>query len=220
MSFLKRGSEVHKAVELEDLKTELKKTGGVYRFFLKKNSECEITFLDGDLTSDGHLDVVSWTEHSVFENGHWGNYYVCVGDSEPCPICQGGSKPALVVALSVIDHSSYIDKKGVTHKDTLRLFVCKRSTFKMLEKIAIKRGGLAGCRFEVSRAGDMSPAVGSMFDFVSKEPIPSLLEKYKAGIIDYESVISYLPASELRKLNFGITVVGGGSSTADFDDVL
>ena len=96
------------------------------------------------------------------------------------------------------------------------MFVCKRETFKRLQKIATKRGGLAGWTFDVSRIGDKSPSVGSDFDFVEKRDAAALmkaygLEKDEVTPHDYEEVLIYRDAGELKQLGFGTIGVGLGS---------
>jgi hypothetical protein len=133
-----------------------------------------------------------------------------------------------VAVFTVIDHSSYTSKKdGITYSDQVRLFVAKRDTVKILQKLAVKRGGLAGVRFDVSRTGDKSASVGSVFDFTDKLAPNLMLAKYgeKATPIDYDALLGgmYLPAKELRKLGFGSSSSPLGSesaSDADYDDKL
>lgn len=232
VSWLKKGKAAHEAVEQADAQTAQKQAAGsVYRFYLPKDKETRITFLDGNLDEDGLLETMTYWEHQLNLNGSWKNWFTCTQDSEPCPICQDNHNPSLVAVFTVIDHSKWTDKNGVEHQHEKRLFVCKRETFKRLQKIATKRGGLAGCTFEVSRTGDKSAAVGSDFDYDEKRPLSEVqkalgLDDEVVTPYNYEEVITYRTADELRKLGFGSTPigaadVGGGSPTAtDYDTEL
>ena len=221
MSFLKRGKTAQEAFAQEEHKSEMKQKNTLFRFWVPKDKDASITFIDGNLV-DGVLDVPFMYEHNIMQNGKWGNFYICTQDVEPCPICEGGSSPSYVGMLAVIDHSEYVSKKdGATHKDNVKLFVAKRDTIKTLQKLAVKRGGLRGCRFDVSRTGDKSPSVGNMFDFIEKVSEEQMVAKYgdKAAQLNYEEIMSkvYMSAADLRKLGFGSTAgpVGGESPMSE-----
>lgn len=228
LTFLKKGKAAQETFAKEEHKAEVAAKGNVFRFFVTKDKEASITFLDGDIV-DGVLDTTFYYEHNLNMNGKWGNFFACTQEEEPCPICEGGNNPSYVCVLTVIDHSSYVSKKdGQTKKDNIKLFVAKRETYKMLQKLAIKRGGLRGCRFDVSRTGDKSPSVGNVFDFTEKLTDAQLVEKYgadKSKAVNYEEYFGnlYMPAKELRKLGFGSTAGPIGSEQApedgSYDDV-
>lgn len=229
MSFLKRGKVAQETFAQEEHKSEMKQKNTLFRFWVPKDKDSSITFIDGNLV-DGVLDVPFMYEHNIMQNGKWGNFYICTQDVEPCPICEGGSSPSYVGMLAVIDHSEYVSKKdNLTHKDNVKLFVAKRDTIKQLQKLAVKRGGLRGCRFDVSRTGDKSPSVGNMFDFIEKLTEEQMVAKYgdKATQLNYEEIMAkvYMGAAELRKLGFGSTAgpIGGESpmsETGNFDGEL
>ena len=218
VSFLKKGKDAHAQVEKADQETEKKKAAAsVRRFFLPKDKETQITFLDGDLDEDGLLETVTFWEHNLRLNGRWFNYFTCTQDDEPCPICQGGDTPSLVAVFSIIDHTKWVDKNSVSHQHERRLFACKRETFKRLQKLATKRKGLAGVTFDVSRIGEKSPAVGSDFDFSEKRAMSELIEAYSVTEEDvasynYEEIITYRNAEELRGLGFGIMPIGAADT--------
>lgn len=221
VSYLKKGKSAKKEVAKAEAQQDLQKQNTQYRFWLKEDAEAKITFLDGDLAEDGTIDAVVYHEHNMQINGRWGNTFVCIKEFEPCPLCEvaedtGKGKAAFVAAFTIIDHRVYEDKDGKKHKDQLRLFVCKLDTYKLLQKIATKRKGLAGCTFDVSRTGDKSPNVGNMFDFVSKKAPALVMKKYKAEVLDYEKVIPYMDAKSLNKLGLGDTT--DTSTQYDYDD--
>jgi hypothetical protein len=233
VSWLKKGAESVAAAKQEAVEAEVRKSeqGKMFRFFLKEAEECQITFVDGDLSPEGFLLPPRYYEHMVFFNGQWTNF-VCPEKTAPhagekCPICEGNDRPSLVSVFTVIDHRIVVSKKDAnkTYKDTPKLFVAKPQTFELLNKLAIKRGGLAGVKFDVSRVGDKAAAVGSMFDFVDKTDLDTLKAKYmiektdpktnaksKVSIFapaDYESEIVYRSADELRKMGFGAPAPSG-----------
>jgi hypothetical protein len=207
VSFLKKGAAAAQAFQQEEARAEAQKNQ-VFRFNIPNGSSTALTFLDGEIV-DGMLDIPFLYEHTINIAGKWQNF-VCTQDSEPCPICEGGNKPSYVGLLTVVDHSSYTSKKdGKVYKDQIRLFVAKRTTIKMLTQMAIKRGGLTGCRFDVSRTGDKEPSVGNVYDFTEKLSLSALAPAYFAehkkalAPISYEKEIGYMDASELRKMGFG-----------------
>jgi hypothetical protein len=229
-SFLKRGPEAQETFAKEEFKAEQNMKKKTYRYFVTKGETSALTFLDGNLNSDGLLDIPYFYEHNVQMNGKYGNYFVCTTDAEPCPICEGGLQHSYVGLLTVIDHSQYTSKKdGKVYKDTVKIFAAKRDTIKQLLIYATKRGGLRGCRFDVSRTGDKSPSVGNMFDFTSKATEGELKASWGVNSepVNYDEYISslYLPAKDLRKMGFGSSAAPIGSeqpltNSSDYDATL
>jgi hypothetical protein len=233
ISWLKQGAASAEAAKQEAAEQEIRKQekGKMFRFYLKQGEEAPITFIDGDLNPDGLLVPPRYFEHNLFLNGKWGNLFVCPEKTAPhlgmkCPICAGGDNPSLSALFTVIDHRTFTSKDGSkTYKDMPRLFVAKSGTMEILAKIASKRGGLAGARFDASRSNkDKSPSVGDMFDFVEKTPVAELVQKYMDEITDpatntkkkvsrfaaadYESELVFRTTEELASL-FGTPSYGG-----------
>ncbi len=211
-SFLKEGADAHTDLAKADLETEQKKAAAEasadksWRFYLKDNEEARITFLDGDLTEEGLLNTVSWREHQKKIGNNWRNWFPCVAEDEPCPLCDERA-PSWVAAFTVIDHRSFESKKepGTFHTNQKRLFVCKRDTFRRLQKRAATRDGLAGCTFDVSRIGDKAENVGSDFEFIEKQSVEEIAAKYELEAetlapLDYKEEITLYTASEIRAL--------------------
>ena len=200
--------------EEEKVKQQMEDANKMRRFYLPSGGETKITFLDGKLDADGVLDIPRYYEHNVFMNGKWTNWFVCVKEEEPCPICEGGNEPKLVGVLTVIDHSSWKSPKtAVVYENQRKLFVVKRNSIKVLQKKAEKQGGLAGCTFDVNRTGDKDPSCGNDFDFVEKRTKSQLIEAYptlkdQMFPAAYDEEITHLTADELRKLGFGGPVIG------------
>lgn len=203
VGFLKKGAEAQEAFEKEQKKIE-EQQNQVYRFWLGVGAETQITFLDGNLDADGVLDCPMFHEHQVFQAGNWTNY-TCVKEDEPCPICATGDQSKLVAVFTVIDHTEFTSKKTKkTYKDSIKLFACKQGTFKLLQKLATKRGGLTGITFDVSRSTDKSAGCGDMFDFVEKNTLEDLKKTFGTPdkLIEplvYEEVIQYRTAEELAE---------------------
>ena len=226
-SFLQKGAASANLAKKAAQEQEARKSeqGKLFRFWLKEGEEARITFVDWDLTPEGYLLPHRYYEHNLFVNGSWNNFYVCPEKTHPelkdkCPICEGQDRPALVALFTIIDHRVIQSKdKTKTYKDTKKLLVAKSQTFEILNKHAIKRGGLACCTFDVSRVGDKSASVGSMFDFVEKRDLKELQKLYMVERVDpktnlkmkltnftpadYEKEIVYRTGEELRKLGLG-----------------
>ena len=222
--WMKKGADAKKAFAHEETKAEERKAeqGKMWRFFVTPDRDAKITFLDGKLDAEGMLDVMVYYEHRIRINGEWHNY-VCTGEvdqSQPCPICEKGDKPAFVGVMTVIDHTVHTIKNGPnagkTIANTRKLFVAKRTTIKALTKLAVKRGGLAGCSFDVSRSGDKTPAVGETFDFTEKfTKLQAIADKYDLKLEDvqpanYEDEISYRTPEQLIELGVGKAQTGVG----------
>lgn len=227
-TFLKTGAASAQMAKQAAVEQEQRKEGAgkLYRFWLKENEEARITFVDGELTAEGFLCPPRYYEHNLFLNGSWNNFFVCPEKTNPdskdsCPLCESPDRPTLVALFTIIDHRQFTSVKDKTKvfKNTKKLLVAKPQTFELLNKIAIKRGGLAGCTFDTSRVGDKSASVGSMFDFVEKKPIEELKALYvvekidpktnqKVKVVnftpaDYEKEIVYRTGDDLRKLGLG-----------------
>jgi hypothetical protein len=210
--------------------------GQTFRFFLKDKEEARITFIDGDLVESPAgmiLGPPRFYEHSLFENGV-ARHFVCPAKNDPgqghvCPICESGDRAALVSIFTIIDHRQYKDKNGNVRSNTRKLFVAKPLTMEVLTKTAIKRGGLAGCTYDVSRLGENAPAVGNVFEFVEKNPIevlqPAFMHEQKIEGQPPKQVTYFLPADyekefifrtpeELQKLGLGKPTPYKGPSTS------
>jgi hypothetical protein len=212
---LAKQDEAEKALQNEQ-------KGLLWRFGLKDKEEARITFVDGDLSPEGFLVPPRYYEHHIQVNGQWGHFFVCPEKTIPeaghkCPICAQGDKPALVALFTIIDHREFTTKAGKKIKDQKRLLVAKPVSMEMLTKIAVKRGGLAGATFDVTRMGDKSASIGSMFDFVEKNPIAALQATFTEEVevngvkktqtlftpADYEKEVVFRTPEELLKAGVG-----------------
>lgn len=210
--------------------------GKAWRFYLKDDEEARITFVDGDLSDEGYLCPPRFYEHNLQQNGRFGNFFVCPQETHPesgqkCPICEEGDRPALVALFTVIDHREYENKDGKVIKDQVRLLAAKPHSFDMLNKLASKKGGLAGTTWDVTRSGDKSASIGSNFSFVEKNDVKELYEKYKRSFKDkngkmvtehffqplkYEEEITFRTEETLRTMGFGSKPTTGKSPVKSF----
>lgn len=251
--FLKTGADAAKLAKRAQEEAEARRAAQnkMFRFWLKEGEEARITFVDGDLATsgeyEGYPNPPRYFEHNLYLNGSWNNFFYCPQETNPdsgekCPICESGDKPKYVALFTVLDHRQFQSKdKTKIFKDTKRLFVAKPQTLELLTKQAIKRKGLAGCTFEVSRVGDKSASVGSMFDFVEKKPVEELQKIYLTEKVDpktnqkikvtnftpadYEKEITFFSGDQLKKAVTDITDVpfdgpGGTGAPADYGDQL
>ncbi len=232
-SWLKKGAASAGLAQAEKAQQakQAESKGKLFRFWLKNDTDASITFLDGELSEDGFLLPPRFYEHNLQINGKWGNHVVCPEQSAPesgekCPICETGDRPSLVALFTVIDHRESTGSNGKTYKDQVRLFVAKNQTYEILNKLAIKRGGLVGTRWDVSRSGDKSASVGNMFDYTDTRELDAIIAEYTRtyeadgktitvapGVADYEKEIDFKTGDELRAEGFGAAQVGVGSFT-------
>ncbi|QXN72666.1 DNA binding domain protein [Rhodobacter phage RcZahn] len=221
-AWMKRGKAAKQALVEEEARAEKAKeeAGKMWRFWMPPDEERKITFLDGDLDDDGMLDIPMFHEHSVKVNGQWENY-VCTQESEGfCPICaKGDNKPTLVGVMTIIDHTPHKIKSGPnagkTIQHTRKLFVAKKQTIRNLAKLAVKRGGLRGCTFDVMRGDDKTASVGSQFDFDTKSTLEEIakacgLKMEEVVPADYDKEITYRSVEELVDLGLGSGPSGPG----------
>jgi hypothetical protein len=237
MSWFQKGADAAAAFQKDEHEAQQKFEAGkrAWRFWVKEGEEARITFVDGGLTKDGFLDVISFKEHRLYRNGSWNNFYVCTMEPEgTCPICEEGDAPSRVAALTVIDHRKIVGKKKkedgspVIYQNVPKLFIAKQDTIKLLTSMAQKRGGLQGCTFDVMRVGNRAPSVGSQFDFIDKQPATVLRGQYTTMVegkkvtlfkpLNYEEEIKYYSAVELRKLGFGTSIVAKGSAVEEEEE--
>jgi hypothetical protein len=225
VSWMKRGVKAKQMLDAADAQAEKAKesVGKLFRFWIPPEEERLITFLDGELDDTGMLDVPMFYEHRVKINGAW-DTFVCVADEEPCPICENSdSRQTMVGVMTVIDHTEYKIQRGPNAgkvvKNTRKLFVATRNTLKTLAKQAVKRDGLTGCTFEVSRTGDKEPGVGGQFEFVEKRSLAQVAKAFdlkpedlKPADYDYEVIRR--TADQLIELGLGKPPSGVGYEKA------
>lgn len=175
--FLMHGEESAQAIQHEEAKAEAAKAaaGKLWRFWIdadKLGEDFKITFLDGGIDKNTKMfKNPTWYEHGL-KLGNSFDTFICTQKVEPCPICAGGDKPSLVMGFTIIDHRSVEIKKGDNAGKILpftrKLYVAKRKTVGLLQKIVLKCDpditgiGLRGVEMDVSRSTATSPNVGDV----------------------------------------------------------
>jgi len=150
-------------------KAEDSKSNFTRRFWMPNDSERRITFVDGpSVTYDG-VEIKTpfqYQEYNVKHNGHWRNWFTRHPDPSHDILSKHDYRASKVAAFTVIDHQEFTDRKGVTHKDTVSLYIVKRTQpiWKQIEKLLARHGSLQGKSFTVSRFGDKSPSCGTMLE--------------------------------------------------------
>jgi hypothetical protein len=229
---MKTGKASKAIAEQEAVAAEARKDqqGKLRRFWLDKGEEGRITFVDGSLEDEGYLAPPRFYEHTVKHRGEW-TEFVCVEQTNPekgekCPLCEQGERAGLVALFTIIDHRERKAKNSnEVYKDQKRLLVAKPATFELLNKYAVKYGGLAGTTWDVTRLkDDKAPRVGSTFDYVGSTPVKDLQEMFVREVKDksgkkvlekyffppdYEHEITVYDEQQLRQMGFGNSGVSG-----------
>lgn len=212
MSWYNTGKEAEQAAENELERQEAarkeaqKNANMARRFWLPAGAECYITILDGPTHPNGYPLPFVYNEHQMKLNGHWRNWFTCIG--EECPICENDFKPSVVSAYTVINHSEWTDKKGNVHKDELNLLIAKPAVNKMLRSAASKRGGsLRGWYVCVNRTSSEGYSTGDSFDFLEKRELSDELQP-----ADYIELFAPKTKEELQG------IFGGAGKVVDADD--
>lgn len=242
--FLKTGKALAAAQEAEETKAALRAEsfGKMFRFYIplkRLNEDIYITFVDGNLDSDGVLDNPGWHEHDLKVNGKRMQFVSCC-DDEPDPLMEMGKEPVFVRGFTIIEHDP-VDKDGKPFKGKdqkvvkhrMRPFVAKQTTMKLLQKLAAVQGGLAGCTFAITRTGDRTPSVGDVFIPQQKNTLKdiraSLMEdgisaeeaKKMTTSIDWNEELVYHSAAELKKMGIVDTqkTISSKAANQDADDL-
>lgn len=239
LGFMKRGDAARQALAEEEARAEKarEEAGKMWRFWMPQDEDRKITFLDGDLDDESMLDIPMYHEHGIKVNGQWTNF-PCTNESEGyCPLCEEGDKPSLVGVMTIIDHTPHTIKTGPNAGNVIqhsrKLFVAKKQTIRLLSKLAVKRGGLTGCTFDVMRGDKKTAAVGSQFDFDEKNSLEDIAEACDLKLedvqpADYDAEITYHTSDELVELGLGKAPSGpgygnkssGSSDNKDLNDEL
>lgn len=244
-SFLRRGAEAQKQVEedRERHETEREMRDGMGRFWLDKpdaaprgNKKATIVFLDGDLITEGpykgSLDFVSYKEHRIKTpraSRPFGEFVCPEERGEACPLCNANENPTVVAPFTIIDMRRHVGRNNKVYENERKLFVANPTTLQLLQEMAVKRGGLRGCVFEVTRTGERASRTGDHFDFEFKASREELVKQfgtdYDFSPADYDKEIKYIPPAQILALTGGVAAqavgsgFGGGASGSLPSDV-
>lgn len=145
------------------------KSNYVRRFWMPNDSDRLITFIDTPVIDLNGIQIQTpfkYNEYQLNLNGHWRNWFTQPFNSEEDVLAEMGYRASKVAALTVVDHSEWTDKKGITHKDEVVLYVVKRSAaiWKQITKIMAREGSMSGKTYRIHRMGDKSPGAGVMLE--------------------------------------------------------
>jgi len=203
---------------IDDAEKQNARRFGPGRFWMEAKTRREIIFVD-----DGG---VSFWEHQYYANGHFRNYTPCLlknkkMDEDQCPLCAAGNHPYFVGHFSVVDLNEWKDKKGVVHKNEVKLYSAKTDVLRKIQRRKAKKVSLVGIKFEVSRGGKQDFSTGSDFDIVEENV--NIAKLYpEAKPIDYKSTIlvpmSVADMTAIVKAGGGNRNAGGGGSRSGGGD--
>jgi hypothetical protein len=235
-SWMKSGAAAFEAAKRAEAQKAKSRNYQPSRFFLKDGEEAEIVILD-----ESFDDVVGFWEHNLKVNGKWGNFEVCLGENENCPICLNvpDSKPYYVMMVSILDLRGYTDKNGNDIPYTRKLLPLKGELIELFKQIADaaqkKNGTLRGTTLVMKRSGDKSYSTGKpqMLEdatLFAHTPNETLIEEFghdevktktgdviipengKLDPIDYESSFERHTADELCE-KYGWEPMPGGKKS-------
>lgn len=235
LTFLKRGAAAQEASENQKQRRDLEQSeyGKMFRYYLDRGAEGQITFVDGNLDENGYFNPPRAWEHQVWKAVNGKNrpyYYLCPQQNQPsagyiCPLCANGNSARFNAYMTIVDHSAHESKKekGKVIQNTRKLLVAPAAVMdKQLVKLAQHLNGLAGQRFNVSRGeNEKSSRIGDLYIPIEKKPIAELQKMYvepvldKMGkptgqmqtlfiVADYEKETTALLPEQLLQLGFGV----------------
>jgi hypothetical protein len=174
-----------------------------YRFHLKNGEDAEVTFVDTP-------KAYNW-EHSA-KIGKYFRNFTCIVEWDACAGCETGSNRSLTLAATIINHSTYVNKKGKKVKNRKQLIVFKGKARKHIEKIIARRGGdITHCRFLFSRGdSETECGTGEYFEYLKKVKEAKLLamkpsdsrmtDEEWLSPINYHEALKPLTAKEMRQM--------------------
>lgn len=207
-SWYQRGAEGES--RSQEIVEDREKSFGPRRVWLKEGTSAKLTFLD----SEGFY----FYEHNLYLNGRWTNWFTCRRDFDECPICDSGKHPSYVCVYTVIDHSEYVDKKGVVHKNEKKLLVTKSGVQPKIarRKQALENGDLTFSVFQFTRDKREEASTGEDIEYLRTLTRDEILANFKPANMsdeeflkpfDYYELFEPLPVEKLRQV-VGQRVVG------------
>ncbi len=194
----------------------------LWNFRLAAEETAQITFLDGDLVTDGPskgiMNLPLFWAHNIFRAGlRRYDLIPCLAPENvpggSCPLCDSGDKSFLCGVLTVIDHREIVGRRR-TYKDQKKLFIARRSTIHILRKLADRHEGLAGTTWEVYRSTNRTPNVGDQFLHIEKRSMEEIAKLYEdTAPADVEKEIQVYTEADLRHMG-----IVGGPPTSEGED--
>lgn len=191
--------------ELQDEKSLSNK-----RFWMKAgNTVKDVVFLD---------DLGFFLHEHTFQSGQKWYNATCVNEIPtlaPCPICKtyGEDTSSYVGVYTVIDTRRWEGENGKVFENQPKLFVAKTKVQAVIREEKKKRGGLIGCVYDITRAGDQDPRTGSMFSFTEKLTPEQVAARFP-GVkpYSYEEVFRPKTAEEMKRLYAAVAAPPVGSA--------
>jgi len=172
-----------------------------YRFWVAKGESKEVSFIDDR--------AFSFREHNFEKDGRWGNHEVCVGADKGCPWCLAGNNYYRPRLFTIMDHSSYTNKKNEVIADQIKILAIKEDQALLLRNLMQQLGGLKGKRLTVSRSnGKNSPTWGESFTptMINGELVKTDWSQFDPKILrafDYEAIYVEKPIDVLKRIYHG-----------------
>jgi hypothetical protein len=186
----------------------------IRRFWLRPGTSGRLVILDTDWV----IAPFGVNEHHFYLDGSWRNWFTCSTEfGYDCAFCDYGSDPEFVSYITIGNLREWTDGKGVKHRFGRELFPIRKKAMPILGSQAIKRDGLTGAIYEITRGTDKDLSTGSQFDFEEKVDIlakfgsPAGAKEYLAFLrdmkpadylkaYDYKTVLAPLPQGDMHRL--------------------
>lgn len=221
-------NKFNEVVEQSKIKEEARKHK-VFRFYVPVNATKEFIILDS--TPDFFV-----YEHNLKnpESGYYDLFYVCVKETEICPLCEKFGEPYYACLVSVLDLEPYTKKDGTVVPFSRKLMAIKYRQYAKFHRKYTKEKTLRGLLCSSSRDKQTDPAIGGDIQFEEYISEEDLMSKYIATYkdfngkvvtenlavpFDYEKVIPVYNADQLRKLTGTLSSAPLGSRTQVQHDI-
>jgi len=144
---------------------------GIPRFWLPAGNTKDWVAVDDDF--------FNVHEHNPKLNGSWKNWMTClrgVYDDVVCCEKLGGTTRYYVGHITIVNCSSWQDKRGVKHEFELELLSAKLGSLKTLKRKKSEREGLVGKMFKSARDNNDSAGIGGEFEFQREVDLVKMFE--------------------------------------------
>lgn len=174
-------------------------------FFLKGGDSAKINILDEE----------SFNIRDHFVNGK--GFFTCIqgiGDDN-CPLCESGIKATNHFVFNVLDHREYVDKKGNSHKDQVKIWRVGITLLRVLEKKRSKHGAYPSLDIEVSKMGQGQSVA---YDIEVEKRAKKVTLPEGAELYDLEQVLAPKSRKELLAMLNGTGAVSSTATTEEEED--
>jgi hypothetical protein len=153
-------------------------------FFLKSGETAKINIVDED--------SFNIRDHFVQGKG----FFTCIQGigEENCPLCESGIKATNHFVFNVVDHREYTDKKGVTHKDQVKIWRLGITLLRVLEKKRSRHGAYPTLDVEISKMGQ---GQSTAYDIEVEKRAKKFVLPEGAELYDMEKVLAPKSRKEL-----------------------